>query len=84
MLVCIPLIYIIKKMRAHCGKGEYISIGADQWPLDRRHWDEGSVSSVNEEEQDEESTQGDGVNVNDEAPEANGNTECTEVRTTQV
>ena len=40
-LICLPLIYITCKMKAHCDRGEYISFGADQWPLHRCDWDVG-------------------------------------------
>ena len=39
MLICIPLIYIVLDLEAHCGRGEYISFAADQRPPDPRDWD---------------------------------------------
>ena len=39
MLICIPLIYIVKNLKDHCGNEEFIIIAEDQWPPDvRRRW----------------------------------------------
>ena len=39
MLICIPLIYIVLNLEAHCSRGEYISFAADQRPPDPSDWD---------------------------------------------
>ena len=39
MLICIPLIYIVLNLEAHCGRGEYISFAPDQRPPDLCDWD---------------------------------------------
>ena len=54
-------------MEDHCDRGEYISIGADQWPPDWRDWDLGFVSAVTEGQHDEADTQEESRNINGEA-----------------
>ena len=68
-LICIPLIYIISKMEAHCDRGEYTSIADCLKPLDKCDWDEESESSVTEG-QYEASRQGEHSNANGEFCEA--------------
>ena len=46
VLLCVPLIYIVQFLGAHCSRGEYISIAADQRPLDPRDWDVESETSI--------------------------------------
>ena len=58
----IVIIYLIK---THCDKGEYISIAADQRPLDPRDWD---VESETDGEDDEAKTGGESNIVNGEPP----------------
>ena len=64
-LICHPLGLVILYLHAHCGKGEYVSIAADQRPLDQCDWDEESESSVNEREHDE--AEGECGDINGEA-----------------
>ena len=56
MLICIPLIYIVKNLKDHCDKEEFISIAEDQWPPDerrqRQEQQQGQFS--NDERQEEE------------------------------
>ena len=57
-LICHPLgLVIFIYLHAHCDKGEYVSIAADQRPLDPRDWDVESESSVAERQHDEASRQ---------------------------
>ena len=46
VLICVPLIYIVQFLGAHCSRGEYISIAADQRPPDPRDWDVESGTSI--------------------------------------
>ena len=46
ILLCVPLIYIVQFLGAHCSRGEYISIATDQRPLDPRDWDVESETSI--------------------------------------
>ena len=46
VLLCVPLIYIVQFLGAHCSRGEYISIATDQRPLDPRDWDVESETSI--------------------------------------
>ena len=39
ILICVPLIYIVLNLEAHCSRGEYISFAAEQRPPDPRDWD---------------------------------------------
>ena len=47
ILICVPLIYIVQFLEAHCIRGEYISYAADQRPPDSRDWDMESGTSIN-------------------------------------
>ena len=69
MLICIPLIYIVKNLEVHCSRGEYISIGADQWPPNPRDWDVESKASVTKGEQDEAGTAGENNIIISEPPD---------------
>ena len=51
-------------------KGEYISIGADQWPPDQRDWDMESEASVTEGEHDEANMGGENIIINSEPPDS--------------
>ena len=51
-------VYLVKYSKAHCSKGEYISIAAEQRPPDPRDWDAESEASVTEGEHDEANTIG--------------------------
>ena len=53
LLISGPLMVITYLIKAHCDKGEYISIPADQRPPDPRDWDVESEASVTEGEHDE-------------------------------
>ena len=46
VLLCVPLMYIVQFLGAHCSIGEYISIATDQRPLDPRDWDVESETSI--------------------------------------
>ena len=81
LLLCAPLFSIIRKLKDHCDRGEYISFAADQRPIDQSDRDEESESSVTEGEQDEASRQREsGCSINDEAPDDNGETLLIEAR----
>ena len=45
-MICVPLIYIVRFLEAHCSRGEYISIAAEQRPPDPRDWDVESGTSI--------------------------------------
>ena len=45
-LLCVPLIYIVRFLGAHCSRGEYISFAAEQRPPDPRDWDVESETSI--------------------------------------
>ena len=47
ILICVPLIYIVQFLEAHCSRGEYISIAADQRPPEPHDWDVESGTSIN-------------------------------------
>lgn len=53
MLLGLPLIFIIILLVSHCKQGEYVSLTADQRPLQQRDWDVESELSASEEQQDE-------------------------------
>ena len=55
LLISLPLTYIMAHLATHCDKGEYVSITADQRPLDPRDWDVESGSSMTAGQQDEAS-----------------------------
>ena len=57
-------------MEAHCSRGEYISIAADQRPPDPRDWDVESEASVTEGKQDEADTGGENIIINSEPPDS--------------
>ena len=66
-LICHPLGLVILYLHAHCDKGEYVSIAADQRPLDPRDWDEESESPLTEGQHDEASRQRESGDINGEA-----------------
>ena len=90
--LCLPLIYIVKYLEAHCDRGEYASFAADQKPPDQHDWDVESGSSMTAGQQDEAITQGENGNISacGVAPNETLETELcenndnTKYRTTQV
>ena len=66
--VCLPLIYIVKYLEAHCDREEYVSFAADQRPLDPRDWDKESGSSMTAGQQDEASMGGGSGGISSVAP----------------
>ena len=72
LLIFLPLVVVTFYLaKTHCDKGEYISIAADQRPLDPRDWD---VESETDGEDDEANTGGESNIVNGEPP-CGGNVE---------
>ena len=70
LLISIPLVVITYLIRAHCDKGEYISIPADQRSPDQRDWDVESEALVTEGEHDEANTGGESNIINIEPPDS--------------
>ena len=74
-LICGPLAYIIYKLEAHCNRGEYVSVAADQRPPDEH--DGESQPSVTESAVTEKESMHTGfevVSVNGEDPDENEET----------
>lgn len=55
ILICFPMAYIIVKLADHCNQREYVSIAADQRPLDAIDWviELESLPSITGEQQNE-------------------------------